>query len=118
MGGAVTAGWDAGWSAGLGVAIVFVNVAVSGYFITRAARISLQALYPAALGGFLVRMAAIVGLLFLLNRFEFFSPLAFALAVVPATILMLAYEIRLVARGLGSELQIPPPFPAREGPTP
>lgn len=109
IGGAVAGGLDSGWSAALGIAVVFANAAVNALSLARAARISLQALYTVALSGFVIRMAAIVGLLFLLDRFDFFSPLAFLLAVVPATALLLAYEMRLLAGGLGAELQIAPP---------
>jgi hypothetical protein len=49
----------------------------------------------------------IVAIMFALNGLDWFSPLAFGLAVVPATILLLAYEMRLIAGGLGQELQIP-----------
>lgn len=109
IGGAAAGGWDSGWSAALGIAVVFANAAVNALSLSRAARISLQALYAVALGGFVIRMAAIVGLLFLLDRFAFFSPLAFLLAVVPATALLLGYEMRLLAGGLGAELQVAPP---------
>ena len=59
------------------------------------------------MGGFVVRMALIVALMFLLNAFGWFSPVAFALAVVPATVVLLAFEMKLVAGGLGTELQLP-----------
>lgn len=105
--GALAGGWDVGWSAGIGVLVVFANLAANGLLLAWAARISLQALYVAALGGFVLRMAVIAALLFVLDRFAFFSPLAFLLAVVPATVLVLAYEMKLLAAGVGSELVIP-----------
>jgi len=37
-----------------------------------------------------------------------FSPLAFGLAAVPATLLLLGFEARLMLRGVGAQLQIPP----------
>jgi hypothetical protein len=51
-----------------------------------------------------VRLGLIVGLLFALDRFSWFSPLAFGLAVVPATLLLIGYEMKLMARGTGQEL--------------
>ncbi len=57
--------------------------------------------------GFIVRLAVIVAVMFALNTLAWFSPVAFGLAVVPATMLLLAYEARLAIRGLGAQLQIP-----------
>lgn len=106
--GALAAGWNVGWSAALGVAVVWLNVIASGLSLSRAARVSLTALYAVAMGGFVVRMAIIVAIMAGLNQLAWFSPLAFALAVVPATLLLLGFEMKLLAGGLGQELQIPP----------
>jgi hypothetical protein len=106
--GAAAGGWDVGWSAALGVTVVWLNVIASGLSLSRAARVSLTALYAVAMGGFVVRMAIIVAIMAGLNQLEWFSPLAFGLAVVPATLLLLGLELKLLAGGLGQELQIPP----------
>jgi hypothetical protein len=106
--GAAAGGWNVGWSAAIGVGVVYVNFIVHGLSLARAARVSLTALAAVAAGGFIVRLGVIVAFMFLLNRFGWFSPLAFGLAVVPATLLLLGYEARLMTRGLGAELQIPP----------
>ena len=100
-------GWGAGWSAAIGIAVVFLNFLAHGLSVAKAARISLKVLYAVPLGGFVIRLAAIVAILAALNRLPFFSPLAFALAVVPATLLLLAYEMKLLAGGLGQELRLP-----------
>ncbi len=105
--GAAVGGLDAGWSSAIGIAVVFLNFAANGVSIARAARISLRVLYAVALGGVVVRLAAIVGLMAALNTLSFFSPLAFGLAVVPATMLLLAYEMRVVAADSGRWWQIP-----------
>ncbi|MDP8955783.1 MAG: hypothetical protein M3N24_02335 [Actinomycetota bacterium] len=105
--GVAAGGWDIGWSAAIGIAVVFTNFVVHGLSLARAARHSLTALAAVAMGGFIVRMAAIVALMFALNRLSFFSPLAFGLAVVPATLLLLAFEMKLLAGGLGAELRLP-----------
>ena len=76
------AGWSVGWSAAIGVAIVAIN--------------------------FVVRLGVIVAIMFLLNRFSWFSPLAFGLAVVPTTILLLGFEMKLMAGGVGRDLVLPP----------
>jgi hypothetical protein len=106
--GSLVAGWGAGWSAAIGVAIVVVNFVVNGLSLARAARISLTAISAVAMGGFVVRLGVIVAIMFLLNRFSWFSPLAFGLAVVPATMLLLGFEMKLMAGGLGRELILPP----------
>ncbi|TMK46321.1 MAG: hypothetical protein E6G55_06065 [Actinobacteria bacterium] len=54
-------------------------------------------LFAVAVGGFVVRMAAIVGIMVLLNRLAFFSPLGFVLAVVPTTLLLIGFEMKLLA---------------------
>ena len=107
--GGLVGGWGVGWSAAIGLAVVTVNFAVHGLSLARAARVSLQALMAVALVGFVVRLGAIFAFMVLLNRFSWFSPLAFGLAVIPATLLLLAFEMKLLAGGLGAELQIPPP---------
>jgi hypothetical protein len=109
LAGAAAGGWNVGWSAALGVAVVALNFVAAGLSLARAARISLTAIAAVVMGGFVVRMAAIVALMFLLDRFtSWFSPLAFGLAVVPATMLLLSYELRLLAAGVGRELIIQP----------
>ena len=45
--------------------------------------------------------------MFALNTLDWFSPVAFGLTVVPATMLLLAYEARLAIRGLGGSAADP-----------
>ena len=109
---ALGAGWglgglDAGVSAGIGVVLVTVNFAVHGLSLSWASRISIAAVQAVALGGFVVRLGSLAGMMVALNALSWFSPLAFGLAVVPATLLLLVYETRLVLRGLGGTLQVP-----------
>ncbi len=105
--GALAGGWAIGWSAAIGVAAVVANFVVHGVSLARAARRSLTTLAAVATGGFVLRLAAIVAIMFGLNKLSFFSPLAFGLAVVPATVLLLAFEMKLLAGGLGAELRLP-----------
>jgi hypothetical protein len=108
--GAVAGGWDVGVSAAAGVCIVGLNFAASGFSLAWAARISLVAIAVVVMGGFVVRMSVIVAVMFALDRFaSWFSPIAFGLAVVPATILLLIYELKLLASGVGRELILPTP---------
>ena len=114
----VVGGRDVGVSAFLGIVVVTANFVANGLSLAWAARVSLTALSAVAMGGFVVRLGVIVAIMAGLDRFAFFSPLAFGLAVVPATLLLLGFEMRLVARGVGRELQIPPPPAAMKGRVP
>src|SRR6185503_1566539 len=106
--GAVIGGWDVGWSAAAGIALVALNFVVSGLSLSWAAGVSLTAVAAVAMGGFVVRMAAILAIMFALDRLApWFVPIAFGLAVVPATLLLLTYEMKLVAGGLGRDLILP-----------
>jgi hypothetical protein len=106
---AVGIGWgfggsDAAWSSALGVVLVFANLNAYGWSLAAAARISPTVYYAVAMGGYVVRLAIVVILLILLDRLAFFSPLAFALAVVPATIFVLVYELRMLSGPFAARL--------------
>jgi hypothetical protein len=103
----VAGGWGTGWSAAIGVTVVALNSLLSGLSVARAARVSVTMLFAVSAIGIFVRLGAIVAIMFFLDTFAFFSPLAFGLAVVPATLLLLGYEMKLMAGGLGQELRIP-----------
>jgi hypothetical protein len=102
--GLLAGGWPYGLSAAIGVGVVLANFAVHGWSLSRAARISLTVLSAVALGGFILRIAAIVGMMFALDQLPFFSPLAFILAVVPATTLLLAFEMHRLRGRMQAEL--------------
>lgn len=109
---AAALGWllggpDAAASAAIGIVLVLANFVAHGLSLAWASTVSVAAVHAVALGGFVVRLAVIVGVLFALDTLAWFSPLAFGLAVVPATLLLLGYEARLVLRGVGTALQIP-----------
>lgn len=95
--GALVSGASAGWSAAIGVVVVAVNFLANALSMARAARISAIAVYAVGLGGFVVRMGVIFAVMIALNRLDWFSPLAFALAVVPTTIALLIYEMRFLS---------------------
>lgn len=102
------AGRDAGLSAGLGALVVLANFVANGASLAFASRISLTAVHGVALGGVVIRLGVIVAILFALDPTAWFSPAAFGAAAVPGTLALLAYEARLVSRGLGGILQVPP----------
>lgn len=100
-------GWGAAWSAAIGAAIVLANFVVHGLSLSWAARISLTVLSAVAVIGFVARLGTILLIMLLLDRLETFSPLAFLLAVVPATLALLVFEMRLLASGVGQKLILP-----------
>lgn len=107
LAGLAASGPDVAASAAIGVAIVSLNFAAHGLSLAWASGVSIAAVHAVALGGFVVRLGVIVAAMFALNTMTWFSPLAFGLAVVPTTLLLLVYEARLAIRGLGATLQIP-----------
>jgi len=109
--GAATGGWDAGWSAAIGVAIVFANFTAHALSLARAARVSLTALYAVALGGFVVRLAVITAILVLLTKLEWFSVVAFVIALVPSTVVLLAAEMKLLSGRMQMDLWTLPTGP-------
>jgi hypothetical protein len=109
---ATAAGWFLGGpgsaaSAGIGIAVVAANFAANGLSLSWAAGVSVTAVQVVAFVGFIARLAIVVAVMFALNTLAWFSPVAFGLAVVPATLLLLGFEARLAIRGLGAQLQIP-----------
>jgi hypothetical protein len=113
----VAAGWILGGpataaSAGLGIAVVVANFAAHAASRAWASTISVGVVMAVALGGVVMRLAVIVAAMFALAATSWFSPLAFGLAVVPATLLLLGFEARLAIDGLGADLQIPADTPA------
>jgi hypothetical protein len=105
--GAAVGGWAAGWSAAIGVTVVLLNFTANGLSLAWAAKVSLTAYAAVVMSGFIVRLGIIVAIMAGLDRFAFFSPLAFGLAVIPATILLLVFEMKVVAGPLGRELVLP-----------
>jgi hypothetical protein len=94
-------GTDAAWSAAIAAVIVVVNFVAAALSVAWAARISPPILFAVAMGGFVVRLIVYTVALVLLNTLEWFSPLAFALALVPTVIGLLVVE----ARSLSGRMQ-------------
>jgi hypothetical protein len=95
--GVMAGGWGAGWSAAIGVAIVTLNLVANGVSMAWAARISPTMIFAVGMGGFVLRLVTIAITLVLLNQLSWFSAVAFALSVVPATILLLVYEAKVLS---------------------
>lgn len=102
--GALVGGRDVAWSAALGIVVVAVNFAANGLSLAWAARISPNVLFGVAMGGFAVRLGAVLVVMLLLDRLAFFSPTAFIAALVPATVALLVVEIRLLSGRFTADL--------------
>jgi hypothetical protein len=100
--GMLVGGAGTGSSAAIGVAVVAANSVASALSIAWAAGVSAAVVFAVAMGGFFLRMTVIVIVLVGLNRLSWFSPMSFALSVVPVTIVLLAYE----ARTLSGRMQV------------
>jgi hypothetical protein len=95
--GQVLGGSGAAWSAAIAVVIVTANFVANALSVAWAAHISPMILYAVAMGGFVVRLIVFTVALVLLNTLAWFSPLAFALTLVPATIGLLIVEARTLS---------------------
>jgi hypothetical protein len=95
--GFLAAGAGAGWSAALGILVVAVNLVVLTASLSWAARISPTAIYGVSLGGFVVRLMVFTLLLVALDATAWFSTVAFIAAFVPATIALLAVELKILS---------------------
>ena len=95
--GALVDGWNTGWSAAIGVAVVLGNFIASGLPIAWAARISPTVMAAVVAAGFVVRLALIAAIIALLNQVAWFSTVAFVATVMPATIVLLVFELKVMS---------------------
>ncbi len=94
----------AGWSAAIGIAVVYLNFLAHGSSLAWAAGISPVVLYAVGLGGFVLRLAVIVVVILVLQQFAWFSVTAFVAALVPATIALLGVEMKLLSGRMQADL--------------
>jgi hypothetical protein len=102
--GQVLAGTDAAWSAAIAVVIVFVNFLAAALSVAWAAHISPMVLYAVAMGGFVVRLIVYTIALALLNTLAWFSPVAFALTLVPVVVGLLVVEAKALSGRLQADM--------------
>jgi hypothetical protein len=100
----VIGGTDAASSAGIAVVIVFLNFLAAALSVAWAARISPMTLFGVAMGGFVARLLVYTVALVALNTLEWFSPLAFALTLVPVTIGLLFVEAKTLSGRLQADM--------------
>jgi hypothetical protein len=95
--GSLLGGWSTGISAGIGIAVVATNFAANALSMAWAARTSPMLVAAVGLGGFVMRLGIILVLLIILDGRPWFSTPAFIAAVVPATLLLLVVEAKLLS---------------------
>jgi hypothetical protein len=102
--GAAIGGSGPGWSSGIAIVAVTVNVVAHAFSIAWAARTSPLLVMAVGLGGYVVRIATFTVALLLLDRLTWFSPLAFVAAFAPATVAVLVIEMKLFAGRMQADL--------------
>jgi ATP synthase protein I len=102
--GGLIGGSDAAWSAAIAVVIVFLNFVAAALSVAWAARISPSMLFAVALGGFVFPLFVYTIALVLLNALDWFSPLAFALTLVPTVIALLVVEAGTLSGRLQADM--------------
>jgi hypothetical protein len=95
--GAALGGLDAAWSAALAVAVVALYSVANAMSLGWAARISPTAVYAVGLGGFVARLAVFLVLLVALDTLGWFTPVAFAVAFMLATVVLLGSEMKILS---------------------
>ena len=101
---ALFGGTSVGWSAVIAIAIVYANFVANALSIAWAATVSTTLVSIVALGGYVVRLVVYTIALVLLNQLAWFSPVAFALALVPAVVALLVYEAKAMTGPMQADL--------------
>jgi hypothetical protein len=102
--GALFGNASAGWSATIAIVLVYLNFIANALSISWAASISPTLVSIVALGGYVVRLIIYTIALVLLNQLSWFSPVAFALALVPAIVALLVYEAKALSGRMQADL--------------
>jgi hypothetical protein len=97
---AVARGGAGAVSAGIAVAIVVLNLAMSGATLSWAARTSLNLLMVAALGGFLLRMGLVVAVIALIRHESWVDLPTLAVTVLLTQLGLLFWESKYVSATL------------------
>ena len=100
----IAGGSDVAWSAFLGAAVVALNFAAHGLSMAWAGRISPTMLFAVGLGGYFLRLVIVLLIMLGLNTLAWFSPVAFLIAVIPATVLLLAFEMKQLSGRMQADL--------------
>jgi hypothetical protein len=106
---AFVVGWFAGgsgaaWSAAIAIVIVAANFVVFALSVARAAHYSPSMLAIVTLGGYVVRLMIFTLVLVGLNTLAWFSPVAFACALVPSVVALLIAEAKILSGRMQADL--------------
>ncbi len=93
-------GIDGAVSSAYGLVLVLANLLAAAAIITYAARISPTALMAAVMGGFIVRLALLVGAVFAVSWISLFEPVPLAITILVAHLGLLVVEARYVSLAL------------------
>jgi hypothetical protein len=102
--GAAIGGTSAGWSAAIAIGIVYLNFLANALSIAWAADTSPALVSIVAVGGYAIRLIIYTVALVLLNQLAWFSPVAFAIALIPAVVGLLVFETRAMSGHLQADL--------------
>jgi hypothetical protein len=91
-------GWPGVVGAGLGMAVVVGNYLLSGWLMSRAARIGFAAFQAVALGGFLIRMGLIAGSMYLIVAMFPVDRMAFGVSVAVGYLALLVVEAVAISK--------------------
>ena len=100
--GAVFRGVDGALSAAIGLVIVAVNFLAAAAILSWAAKKGPSAIYAAILGGFIGRLAVIVGIVFALESVSFIDVPVLVLTIAVTHIALLWWETRYVSLTLAA----------------
>ena len=98
--GAIVAGTDGALSAGAGVALVLLNFVAAAASLAWAARINLGVLMGVSLFGYLLRISAMFGAVFLLRDLDWVHVAVLGCTIVVMHLGLLAWELRYVSASL------------------
>jgi ATP synthase protein I len=97
-------GAGAAWSAAIAIAIVYVNFLANALSLAWAAGVSPTLVTIVGIGGYAIRLMVYTIALVLLNQLSWFSPVAFALTLVPAITALLIYEAKAFSGRMQADL--------------
>lgn len=92
-------------SAAIGVAVIVANFMLSGWILSRAAKVSMQAYHAAALFGFFLRLGFITVSMFAVASLFEVDRRALGIAAITAFMVLLVLESLTTLRGAGKELE-------------
>lgn len=106
--GALIAGVDGALSAGIGLALCVANFVVAATSLVWAARINLGALMGVALFGYLIRVTALFGAVFLLREIDWIHVGLLGGTLIVTHLGLLAWELKYVSASLAHPALKPP----------